>query len=169
MSPFTNLFIILGANGPFLLYFIVCILLWNKTNLFWYYNAGIIVNIFLNIFIKLLWKEPRPNENPQLFALALKQKNPLLYQGGLYYNIFGMPSGHAQTAFFSTAFIIQCNKKYVPFFLLYSLLILCQRLYFSYHSLSQVLVGSIIGSLMGYSFYYLATQRIKNKTASDLK
>lgn len=156
-----NLFIFLGENGPFLLYFIICILLWNKSNLFWYYNIGIIVNIFFNIFLKLLWKEPRPNEDKRVFQIALRQKNPIFYDGGLYYNIFGMPSGHAQTAFFSTAFIIQHNKKYAPFLILFSLLIICQRIYFSHHSFSQVLVGSIVGAVLGYSFYSLATQKIK--------
>ena len=130
-------------------------------NLLLYYNLGIVINIFLNIFLKLLWKEPRPNENKRAFELALKQKNPLLYQGGLYYNIFGMPSGHAQTAFFSTVFILLQNKKYAAFFILFSLLIVSQRVYFSHHSLSQVLVGSIVGSVVGYYFYFFAMGKIK--------
>lgn len=85
------------------------------------------------------------------------------YLDGIPFNIFGMPSGHAQTAFFITVFIYLSLKKnnLFYFFLVYSLFICYQRVKREYHSLPQVIVGALVGSAFGYFMYQLAREKIK--------
>ena len=76
-----------------------------------------------------------------------------------------MPSGHAQAAFFSTVFIYLSLRQnnllfiYIPL----TLLTCYQRIKFEYHSILQIIVGSIIGSIYSYFIYNLAREKIKGK------
>jgi membrane-associated phospholipid phosphatase len=47
------------------------------------------------------------------------------------------------------------------FYSLFSLLIVSQRVIFNFHTILQVIVGVIIGSLFAYFVYYLAREKIK--------
>jgi membrane-associated phospholipid phosphatase len=87
------------------------------------------------------------------------------FQNGIPFDIYGMPSGHAQTAFFITVFLYLSlkHKNLLYLCILFSLLICYQRVKFGFHSISQVIVGSIIGSFIGYIFYQLAREKIKGK------
>jgi membrane-associated phospholipid phosphatase len=41
-----------------------------------------------------------------------------------------------------------------------SFLTMAQRVVFNYHTLSQVVVGSIVGGLFGYFMFYMAQNKI---------
>ena len=77
-----------------------------------------------------------------------------------------MPSGHFQQIFYSLIFILfVCKKKKYSFNILYIyfiVIISCLHncLYYKYHTLFQIFIGSIIGSLLGYFFYNLAMSPI---------
>jgi membrane-associated phospholipid phosphatase len=83
----------------------------------------------------------------------------------LGFDRFGMPSGHAQSVFFSTAFIYFAlkNVKISLFYLLISLNTLYQRVKYKNHSIGQVIIGSLVGSVIGYAFFKYAKHILKKE------
>ena len=145
-------FFYIGDAGPYFLILSNVYLLWNKKTLLIFYLIGYFFNSVINIILKGIFKQPRPSEDKRLFNIALKNGKNFLFKNGIPYDFFGMPSGHAQCVFYSTFYILFALKNYKLFilYLLFSLLVLYQRVYFGYHSLLQVIIGSIIGSIFAY-------------------
>ena len=141
-----NFFHDLGSYGPIFLIFLSMFILWNNHNLFFYYTVGLFVNSILNLILKSIIQQPRPLEDIDKFNLALTRGKRFLFKDGIPFNIFGMPSGHAQASFYSVVFIFLSTKQYnlLYFFTLFSLLIIIQRVYFNYHTILQVIVGAIV-------------------------
>jgi membrane-associated phospholipid phosphatase len=154
-----------GKFGPLLLLINSLYLLWHKDNLFYYYLCGYFLNWILNLVLKGIIKEPRPSEDPKLFNIALKHSIRFKFVNGYPHDIFGMPSGHAQSAFFSTIFIYLALKdiKITIGYLIFALLIMYQRVLFNRHSALQVLAGAIVGILFGGFIYFMARQKITGK------
>ena len=153
----------LGEYGPLILLTISWYLLWNNENLFFYYNFGIITNSILNIILKGIIQEPRPMFQDKNIHLVKTNAKYYFYQNGIPFNMFGMPSGHAQMSFFTTTFIYLTLKhlNFLYFYIIFSIFICYQRVKFDYHSVSQVIVGSIVGIIFGYYIYQLAREKIK--------
>jgi membrane-associated phospholipid phosphatase len=86
-----------------------------------------------------------------------------LFKDGMPYDVLGMPSGHSQSVIFSTVFIyLALRKKNILYvYLLISLLTMIHRVFYNHHTILQVFIGAIFGALLGYFFYYLATQKMK--------
>jgi membrane-associated phospholipid phosphatase len=160
-----SIFYEFGEYGPVILIFISWYLLWNNHNLFFYYNIGIFINAVLNLILKGIIQEPRPLFDNKKIQLMKTNAGHFFYLDGIPFNVFGMPSGHAQTAFFITVFIYLSFKKnnIFYFFLLYSLFICYQRVKTEYHSLPQVIVGALLGSAFGFLIYQLAREKIKGR------
>ena len=158
-----NLFDEFGSYGPVILLFLSMFLLWDNHNLFFYYTLGIFVNTILNLILKAIIQQPRPTEDVKKFNLALTNGKRFFFKDGVPFNIFGMPSGHAQSALFSTVFIYLSlrQENLLYFYTLFSLLILSQRVAFNYHTILQVIVGAIVGACFAYIVYYLAREKIK--------
>jgi membrane-associated phospholipid phosphatase len=163
MEMFSKLFNDLGTFGPIILIVPSMYLLWNKKNLFFYYTSGVLIGNILNVVLKGLFQQPRPNIDQKSFDLALKNGKRLLFKDGMPYYIFGMPSGHSQSTFFSTIFIYFALRKnnITYIYLAISLLTILQRVIYNHHTVLQVIVGALIGSAVGYLFYYLATENVK--------
>ena len=163
----SKLFNEFGTYGPIILIFLSMYLLWNKQNLFFYYTVGIFVDAVLNLILKAFFLQPRPSVDEKTFDLALRHGKRFLFKDGIPYDIFGMPSGHSQSAFFSTTFIyLALRKNDNPMFYTYlviSLLIMIQRVMYNHHTIFQVCVGASVGSCVGYLFYYIASQKIKGQ------
>ena len=155
----------IGQYGPLILILYSIFLLWNHHNLFFYYTIGIFVDSLLNIILKGIIQLPRPSEDPKLFNIALKNGKRFVFKNGMPHDIFGMPSGHAQSSFFSTVFIYLSLKQtnLLAIYLLISSITLWQRVVDNYHTLLQVIIGSIVGTIFGYFVYYLSQQKIKNR------
>lgn len=151
--------------GPFLLIFISWYLLWNNVNLFFYYNIGIFTNCIINLILKGIIQEARPMFDDKKVSLAITNIKEKIYQNGIPFDIFGMPSGHSQMVFFTTTFIYLSLKhqNLLYFFLICSALICYQRYIFNYHTIRQIIVGSLIGIAYGYFIYQLARWKIKGK------
>ena len=158
-----NIIYEIGTYGPIILNLYSFYLLWEKENLVAYYTIGIILNTLLNLILKGLLQQPRPSEDPKEFALALKHGQRFIFNNGIPYDIFGMPSGHAQSCFFSTAFVFLSIKKYNSFviYLLISFVTIYQRVQYNYHTVYQVIIGAIIGILFGYCMHYLLQQKLR--------
>ena len=163
MNILVELFNQFGAYGPAILYFLSIYLLWNHHNLFFYYNVGVFVNEILNLILKGLIQQPRPSEDPKTFRLALSHGKRFLFKDGIPHDIFGMPSGHAQSALFSSMFIYLSFRKttLVYIYLLISMLIMSQRVVYNYHTILQVFIGAVIGTSFGYFVYFLGREKIK--------
>jgi membrane-associated phospholipid phosphatase len=111
--------------------------------------------MLLNKTLKQLIGEPRPGE--------ATEKN--VYKG--YENtkgaeIYGMPSGHAQSVLFSTiyTYLVTKTESVLIGGGFISMLSLIQRYKFKRHSIKQLIVGSLLGAgvaLFGYniSTFYL--------------
>lgn len=155
----------LGGYGPIILVLISWYLLFDHTNLFFYFNIGLFTNSVLNTILKGIIQEPRPMFDSKKIKLMASHAKDYFFQNGIPFDIYGMPSGHAQAAFFITVFLYLSLKHTNLLYLciLFSLLICYQRVKFEFHSILQVIVGSIIGSAFGYIFYQLAREKIKGK------
>lgn len=155
----------LGSYGPIIMLLLSWFLLWDNKNLFFYYTVGIFANSILNIILKGIIQEPRPLYDKDKVKLALTYTKQYFYQDGIPFNIFGMPSGHAQSSFFSVAFMYFAlkDKNLLYFYSLFSLLICYQRYYFNYHSILQLVIGAITGLSFGYFVYQLARDKIKER------
>lgn len=154
-----------GEYGPILLIILSWYLLWDNKNLFFYYSVGIFANAVLNVILKGIIQEPRPMFNSKKMDIIKTHAKSYFFQNGIPFDMFGMPSGHAQASLFSTIYIYlslkQTNLLYI--YLPLSLLTCYQRVKFDYHSVSQVIVGSIVGTAFGYFVYDLAREKIKNR------
>jgi len=155
----------IGSIGPFLLFGFSLYLLRNKHSLLMYYLYGSFLNAVLNIILKGLIKQPRPTEDPDLFKIALKHSNRIKFVNGFPYDIFGMPSGHAQSAFYSIFFIylVFDNSYVTSFYLLIGFIILYQRVAFNHHTILQVIVGIIVGLLFAFFIYYMSQRHLTGK------
>lgn len=147
-----KIFKYLGQFGPYILILFSIYLLWNNYSILFYYLIGMFINCVLNFIIKDIIREPRPR---------LHYKNNIIPS-----DIYGMPSGHAQSIFFSAIFIyllFKENKLYetknniyiINFYLIISILTSLQRLIYNYHTIQQIIIGIILGTLSGLITYYL--------------
>ena len=154
-----------GRYGPSILFLFSVILLWNKTNYLTYYVYGFILNALLTLILKGIIKQPRPSEDPKEFNLAIKNGHRFIFKNGIPYDIFGMPSGHSNSALFTSVFVFLSLKdfKILSGFLIMSLLIMSQRVVDNRHTVFQVIVGASIGALCAYLFYYFSQSKLKGK------
>lgn len=155
----------IGKFGPIILAILSFYLLWDNSNLFFYYTIGFFVNSIINLILKGIIQEPRPIFDSQHVRLASTHMKNQFYATGIPFDIFGMPSGHAQSCLFSTTFIYLSLKRMniIFVYILISFLSLYQRIYFNYHSISQIIVGALTGSGFGYFVYQLAREKIKGR------
>jgi membrane-associated phospholipid phosphatase len=170
MEIFLELFDKIGFLGPVILNITSGYLLWDKQTLLFYYIFGVCFDVLLNLVLKGMIQQPRPCENIQTFNLALTHGKRFLFKNGLPYDIFGMPSGHAESVFFSTVFIYcALKKKYILYgYLFMSLIVISQRVFFMHHTPLQVFVGATIGSAFGGFVYYLARLNLKGHITEKL-
>ena len=78
LTIFTNF----GRSGPFILIAFASYLLWNKSNLFFYYQIGVIISAILNLILKGILKQPRPSEDLKEFNLAIKNGHRFVFKNG---------------------------------------------------------------------------------------
>jgi membrane-associated phospholipid phosphatase len=145
-----------GYLGPFILLIATILLLKNKTTLLTYYIIGYFLNCGLNIILKGLFQQPRPNEDLRIF-------NASLAQGKRFgFDVYGMPSGHAQGTFYSVGFILFAlgNPIITAIYLAIALNTSYQRVKYKNHTIFQVICGSIFGIIMGSIFYFLSSKKV---------
>ena len=159
-----------GEYGPVLLMVLSFYLLWNNVKLLTYYCIGLILNLALNVFLKLVIQHPRPCVDEYKFELLKRHytsqsNNHFIFHNKIPFEMFGMPSGHAQMSLFSTVFIFFSldEKKWLVVYLLSSLLTCYQRVALNYHSIVQVLAGSTIGATFAWIVYLVAREKIKGR------
>ena len=104
------------------------------------YFGFLIINTVANGLLKFLLREPRPNG--QIIFTRFEQERDR--------HTYGMPSGHAQSVAYTTTFL--CTVSHSPFVMVPVSFIggmtLYQRYKFRRHTKSQLLAGTVIGSLI---------------------
>jgi membrane-associated phospholipid phosphatase len=167
MNLMENCFYQIGSYGPILLIIQSLFLLRSKEIYFYYYVIASFINILLNHFLKILIQEPRPSVDKKTFDLALKHMKSKNYRNSISYDVFGMPSGHTQSVLFSSTFVylVLKHESWMTFFFyaVISLITMAQRIQYKFHTLNQVIVGGIIGTVFAYLVYYLASQKRKGE------
>lgn len=157
---------IFGTMGPLISAIISISILKNKTNYFAYYLFGILSDNVLNIVLKGIFKQFRPDLNQYLsqdqLKMVIHNKRRFIFVDGIPFDIYGMPSGHVQSCFYTMTFVFLTNKSYKEFvlFLFISLITAYQRIEKKYHDVLQVLAGAFVGVCTGYLFYYLSSRHI---------
>ena len=144
-----------GYQGPYILAGVSSFLLWNKPTYLGFYWIGWILNVFLNLLLKGFIQQPRPSEDLHIFNT---EKTHLKRVG---YDRYGMPSGHAQMAFYSVSFLYFVFKNPILLFgtLLLSIITNFQRVKYKNHTVNQVIAGSFLGAFVGYTFYMISTKK----------
>jgi membrane-associated phospholipid phosphatase len=99
--------------------------------------------------------------------MILKRNERFITRDGMPYDIYGMPSGHAQEVFFSTIYnyLVLRDIKISIGFIIISFITIIQRVLYNHHTLLQVIIGSILGIIIGNIGYYFA----KNNITGNLK
>ena len=145
----------MGFFGPIILFVLTILLLKNKSTLLTFYVIGFVFNSILNIILKLLVQQPRPTEDVHLFNAAKNQKR-------VWFDKYGMPSGHAESAFYSVSFIFfALHTPWITcMYLLIALNTCYERVKYKNHTLLQVICGSIVGVIVGYLFYYSSSKKL---------
>lgn len=170
----------LGYIGPFVLIILSIILLFKLPYILSIYIIGFFFNIIINIILKLIFQQPRPNEDGKAFEIMKANGKRILFDK------YGLPSGHSQSCAYSTIFLfmvslqnltnisssssspssLSISKYYSTHFskwILWVLLFLIitmntsyQRVKYSNHTLFQVIIGLIVGSIVGYIMFELS-------------
>ena len=150
----------IGYQGPVITSIITFLSLLEKPIYLFTFIIGSFLNYSLNNELKMIIKEPRP-KNPIPFIDDHLIKGPQIY---------GMPSGHAEIVSFAVMFLILTKR---PFYLiLFSLFIfsltLIQRWKYRRHTIEQLIIGSIIGSVFSYGCV-LMTDSYLHTTIKNIK
>jgi membrane-associated phospholipid phosphatase len=165
MMILTDILSSIGNFGPFILFIFSLYLLRKTPNALYYYLIGFLLNMILNIILKLTFKQPRPKDNEDLFKLTLNYASK--YNSVLPFDIYGMPSGHAESVIFSTIFIhlMFNNLKLTLLYLFISMITIFQRVIELYHTIFQVIVGFFVGLIFGYFIFFMYKQKMTGNLA----
>ena len=146
-----------GNYGPLILFFPSVFLLWNKKNMLFYYVLGFFLNSVSNVVLKLLIRHPRPSDDKQKFELAINQGRYFLFDSGIPYDVFGMPSGHSQSVAFTVVFVCMTinNNAYKLFCVLVAAITLRQRVEYNHHTAMQVCVGTVVGGVIAILMFHM--------------
>jgi len=148
----------IGYNAPFILLCLGSYIMWKSMQ--WIYLSTFIIGFFLNDLlnriIKAIVQEPRPPNpiNNGNYDDWTKTKSVQKY---------GMPSGHAQGAFYCASFLYFLTKSINVIIgsITLSIITLLHRYIYRKHTAKQLLVGSTIGILTGWIVYYFTFQSLR--------
>ena len=145
----------IGYLGPLLLAIENTYVLWNRQ----FYLIGYLLlgmmNTMINKILKGIFREPRPKGGVNIFDTEIHYGT----------DIYGMPSGHAQTVAFSSIYVYLANPNNSIFLLNIFILFLTayQRWNYKKHTTSQLVMGSIVGGIVAYSFFHMIQYWIENR------
>ena len=146
---------IIGWLGPFIVMSISVYSLWNQRYLYGYLFFYV-CSSFTNTLLKNIFKQARPTNGRSIMNEE--------YSGVQKY---GMPSYHAQSCMYSIVFLYLAKKS--TYLILIELFIvaatLYQRWFYRRHTVEQLGVGMVVGSMIGYLGYFVTTQFLVTNTS----
>lgn len=155
----------IGEYGNLWVVLLSCVLLYKRSKYMVYYGIGVLVNELLNIVLKSVIRQPRPMFDTIMFNHSYGN----LY-GNLPYNMYGMPSGHAQIVWFSVVYMYYVVRSWLVTFvyLFVAVLTSCQRIRDRWHTPFQVLVGVLLGGCSGYYFSHQYVKEVYSAKGDDI-
>jgi membrane-associated phospholipid phosphatase len=165
MSDINILFIdYIGLYAPIILVFISIFVLQNKTKYLQIYIIGLILNNILNAVLKYAIKEPRPSIDSRILEMAIANGKRFGY------DVYGMPSGHAQTCAYNLAFItLVLNNSFITgLYLVITSISMYQRHKYFNHTILQLIIGFWVGLIFGYLSYYVGNKWLKGNLTPKL-
>ena len=139
----------IGFFGPIVLILLTITQLWNRPGYMVGYLVFLFINNAFNGFLKIMVKQDRPNGSKSII------NEP---SGGVHK--YGMPSLHAQSVFYSMAYLYL--TKTTPEILIIASFIIALTLYqrwsYKQHTLEQLIVGSVIGISVAYIGFFVTTK-----------
>lgn len=147
-----NIFGHIGFMGPNILFIAtITSLYYYSSNYIIYYLFFYFLNKILNTVLKNIFKEPRPKNQRHVYNFEKKIKLGQQY---------GMPSGHAQSCFYSLITNYYFSNKIMTYIsILISIITLIQRYVYKNHTIKQLISGSITGIVFFYITYYIYRKR----------
>ena len=143
-----------GPNTLLLLILIMLVIITKSINIYLYIYVIVwqIISHFINIIIKNTLKHERPDSDKDE---KFKNLTPTIYNYLIIHRNFGMPSGHAQAVMSELIFIILYfqNPVLITIAIIQTGITLWQRYATRRHSIKQLIAGSVIGIIVGISFY----------------
>jgi len=142
-----SMFYYVGSFSPLILFLVTMFTLRTHKTRAYFFLFGYAFALVSNYFLKILFQQPRPNQNAELFRIHLEHNkyiDPSRY---------GMPSGHAQLLFYSLAFVLLSYSKppaMIWFYVALALIGCAQRVVFRLHTPAQVVVGAVFGLLCAF-------------------
>jgi len=124
------------------------------------YGIGQLGSSVVNYAAKGLIRQPRPSSETVHYFTWDSFEDRFHKANRMGVQEYGMPSGHAQSVFFSLVFIHYALKNDWLTFIYSCIAIITavQRVIYKNHSLEQVIAGGIVGSGLGYlAWVYLPT------------
>lgn len=154
----------IGLYAPIILIFISIFLLQNKTKYLQIYIIGLILNSILNAILKYAIKEPRPSVDSRILEIAIANGQRFGY------DMYGMPSGHAQSCAYNLAFVtLVLNNSFITgLYLVMSAICVYQRHKYGNHTILQLIVGFFVGLIFGYLSYYVGNKWLKGNLMMKL-
>jgi membrane-associated phospholipid phosphatase len=150
-----NIFDKIGFLGPLLLFSIGIYNLLDQKIYLIAYLVFFITNTLLNKILKRLIKQQRPSYGKSIMNEQYKGTE-----------MYGMPSGHAQSAFFSISFLYLVKESPALFIveLFIAALTLFQRWKYRQHTPEQLFAGSIVGIGFAFFAYWMTKHYLSGKT-----
>ena len=135
----------IGFFGPVILFSISLWKLSTRIPFLYGYLGLFLASTLINKALKMVFKEPRPEGSKTIIGEP--------YQGA---DEYGMPSGHAQSVCFSATYLylVTKNALWLALELCVLALTMIQRWKYNAHSVEQLIVGSLLGIVFAYVFYY---------------
>jgi len=129
------------------------------------YNVWMFLGIIINLLLKGMIQEPRPMYDKSKVNVALMHTKQYMLKNGIPFNLYGMPSGHAQMMAYSTCFLYLAteNRDLAILCALWLMVSCVQRVHYEFHTITQVCVGVFLGVLIGIGAFKYSTEEIKGK------
>jgi membrane-associated phospholipid phosphatase len=146
-----------GFFGPLIMIILVIFGLWGRTKYLIFYFIFYIVNNILNKYLKTYIKEPRPVGYDITVAPTSKYE---ILNGAHNY---GMPSAHAQSAFYSLIFLFLSRTQFTVYSvsaIFVGAITVFQRFKNKRHSVNQLAAGGLIGSIVAYVAHTVASHMV---------
>ena len=136
----------IGYHGPIILFAMTFYSLINRSPFLIVFVLGSITNTLFNAILKSVLREPRPNNQ-----IEFVDSHNLIG-----YNNYGLPSGHAQSVFFSLTFLFLANGEILFLYVMscITILTLYQRWKYRRHTIKQLLIGSAVGIVYAWVLVY---------------
>jgi membrane-associated phospholipid phosphatase len=143
----------IGFWGPLILMGLsICILSRLPFRQLGAYGIGQLGSSLVNYVAKGLIRQPRPSSETVHYFTWDSFEDRFHKANRMGVQEYGMPSGHAQSVFFSLMFMHYAVKNdwLTFFYFCIAIITAVQRIIYKNHSLEQVITGGIIGGCLGY-------------------